>query len=92
MHWRVEAKAALILRRIVDLAVGDEQRARHAVRRDIRHGLVERREQVGRLAAGLLAAGHMHEAHFQIGELCELVLELRLDLARTLRPARQLHA
>ena len=92
MDGRVETKPAFILRRIVDLAVGDEQRTRHAVRRDIRHRLAERREQVGRLPAGVLAAGHMHKAGFEIGDFCELVLQLRLDLARAIRPARQLHA
>ena len=92
MDRRLEAEPALVLRRIVDLAIGDEQGSRHAVRRDIRHRLAERGEQVGRLAAGLLAAGHMHEARFEIGDFRELVLEIGLDLTRAVGPAGQIHA
>ena len=59
-------------------------RARHPARRNVRHGVVERAEKVGRLAAGLIRPRRTDPANVQIGNFRQLVLQLRLDLARTL--------
>ncbi len=89
---RVEAEAAMILRCIVNLAVGDENRARHAALWNVGHGGVEGAEKVGRFPARLVRAGCVDPAHFQIGDFRELVLQFGLDLARALVAPGKLHA
>ena len=66
--------------------------ARHAIDRNIRHGLVERAEQIGRFTAWLACAGRVHPTDLEIGNLRKLLFKLRFNFKRALRPSCKQHA